>query len=100
VTREIILTPIAEAELEQITDYLYHKWNNTVVSNFIDRFKKVCRLLLSSPEIYPYINKSLRIQKCVLSKHNTIFFIEEKEAIYILRVFDTRQSPDKISGLT
>jgi len=37
------------------------------------------------------------VRKCVATKHNTVYFREEPNIIVILRIYDTRQNPDKLS---
>ena len=81
---------------EDIVDYLIANWGITVTNNFIERFESVCELLAENPDIYPFINKAKQIQKCVLTKHNIIYFKETTDAIKILVLFDTRQDPDKL----
>lgn len=46
--------------------------------------------------MYPLIHKRLKIRKCVVSKHNSIYYREKKDFIEIVNVFDTRQNPNKL----
>ena len=52
--KEVILTPLAIANYEQIVDYLISDWSAAVANNFIDRFESVCKLLSEDPEIFPF----------------------------------------------
>ena len=97
--KEVILTPLAIANYEQIVDYLISDWSTAVADNFIDRFESVCMLLSDNPEIFPFISKDKRVQKCVLTKHNVIYFKETSNSIKILTIFDTRQDPDKLLSM-
>ncbi|SHN19204.1 type II toxin-antitoxin system RelE/ParE family toxin [Mucilaginibacter sp. OK098] len=97
--KEVILTPIAQINYEDIIEYLLNNWGLRVTNNFIDRFEKISELLVENPEIFPFINKAQQIQKCVLTKHNIIYFKNTRVAIKILTVFDTRQNPDKLSSI-
>jgi len=36
--KEVILTPVAVKDFQNIIDYLNYKWGIAVVNNFIDRF--------------------------------------------------------------
>ncbi|MEO6524479.1 MAG: type II toxin-antitoxin system RelE/ParE family toxin [Mucilaginibacter sp.] len=92
----ILLSPVAEQDYEAVLDYLFNKFGITVMTNFIDRFEKVCDLISQDPEIYPYLNKRKQIRKCVVTKHNIIYFIEFEDTIRVITVFDTRQDPDKL----
>jgi plasmid stabilization system protein ParE len=69
--KEVILTPIAVKDLQNIIDYLNYKWGTSVVGNFVDRFEKVLALLSEDASIFPFVDTVKQIQKCVLTKHNT-----------------------------
>ena len=70
--KEVILTPLAIINYEDIVDYLMLNWGTTVTSNFIARFENLCELLSENPAIFPFINRSKQVQKCVLTKHNIL----------------------------
>jgi len=96
VAKEIFLTEVAESNYEAITDYIFEKFGPIITNNFIERFWEVCLLISETPEIYPLANKAKQIRKCVVSKHNTIYFKEYNDVIRILVVFDNRQDPEKL----
>lgn len=63
-------------------------------------FKNLKRVSHLFPQIqihFYIIIKKLDVRKCVTTKHNTIYFREEPNIIVILRIYDTRQNPDKLS---
>ena len=94
--KEIFLTAIAESNYEAITDYVFEKFGPIVTNNFIERFWEACLLISDTPEIYPFANKTKQIRKCVVSKHNTIYFKEYTDVIRVLVVFDNHQDPEKL----
>ncbi len=93
--KEVILTPVAVKDFQNIIDYLNYKWGIAVVNNFIDRFEEVS--LSENPEIFPTIDRIKQIRKCVVTKHNTLYFKEYADVIRILTIFDTRQDPEKLT---
>jgi len=95
--KEVILTPIALTDLENIIGYLTYKWGQAVVDNFIQQFEKKLQSIEEHPEIYQFIDKIKQRQKCNLTKHNIIYFMEAENSIKILTIFDTRQDPQKLS---
>ena len=95
----IILTTIAESDLEGITDYLIENWGISVCEKFISRFENVCDLIAASPHVYPLIHKKKKIRKCVLTRQNTIYYRENGHQIEIISIFDSRMDPDKLSNL-
>jgi hypothetical protein len=54
-------------------------------------------LLSTDAAAFPFADRSKQIQRCLLTKHNTLFFIETEEEVKILTIFDTRQDPEKLS---
>ena len=94
--KEVVLTPYSIANYEVIVKYLLTNWNHNVANNFIERFEQVCEHLSENPEIFPFVDKTKGVQKCVLTKHNILYFKETAESIKILTIFDSRQDPEKL----
>jgi plasmid stabilization system protein ParE len=95
--KEVILTPTATRNFLNITDYLTANWGINVTNNFIGRFEQVLILLAEDASIFLFVNKVKQIQKCILTKHNILYFKETDKEIKILVIFDTRQDPEKLS---
>ncbi|MDD2304407.1 MAG: type II toxin-antitoxin system RelE/ParE family toxin [Prolixibacteraceae bacterium] len=94
--KPIIWSPLSENDFISILDYLQINWNEKVVSDFIDITEDVIGQITTNPTQFPIINKKKQIRKCVITKHNTLFYRDRKESIDILRIFDTRQDPHKL----
>jgi len=94
--KQVIWSPLSEKDFEKIIDYLKRDWDNKVVEKFIDITDQLIYQISINPKQYPIINKSKRIRKCVITKHNTLFYRDRKDYIDILRIFDTRQDPGKL----
>jgi len=92
----IIWSPLAVTDFENILDYLNVNWNNQVVVKFIEEFEILISNIVKQPKQFPLVNKKLKVRKCVVTKHNTLFYSESKESINLLRIFDTRQNPNKL----
>jgi len=97
--KEVILTPVAIKNYDNIVTYLTRKWGTATANNFIDRFDQVQRAISRNPGIYPFEDRIKQIQKCMLTKHNVIYFKEYDEMIKILTIFDTRQNPDNLTKI-
>jgi len=95
-TKQIIWSPLSEKDFENILDYLKSNWDKKVVEKFIDITDQLIYQISINPKQYPIINKSKRIRKCVITKHNTLFYRDRKDFIDVLRLFDTRQDPKKL----
>ena len=82
-------------EIRIIVDYLNSKWSEKTSKKFLNKLKENIDLIQINPELFP-ISEFEELRKCVVSKQTTVFFIIEKNKIYIVSVFDTRQNPNKI----
>ena len=95
--KRIIWSPLAESDLSNILDYLDQNWEKKVTTNFIDLTDNFIYQISINPKQFPYINKSKGIRKCVLTKHNTLFYRDKRSTVEILRIYDTRQDPNTLT---
>ena len=95
-TKSVIWSPLSEKDFENILDYLFNVWGNKVANKFIDITEDLIAQISTNPKQFPYFNKRKQVRKCVLTKHNTLYYREMKEQIDILRIYDTRQDPKKL----
>ncbi len=94
--RQVIWSPLAENDFASILQYLQENWDSVVVSKFIELTDEIIKQVTINPKQFPVIQKSKRIRKCVITKHNTLFYRERKYYIDVLRIYDTRQDPKKL----
>jgi len=95
--KQIIWAPLAENDLSAILEYLDKNWDSKVSANFIDLTENVIDQISINPRQFPIIFKRKRIRKCVLTKHNSLFYRESRSKVEILRIYDTRQDPDSLT---
>ncbi|BDX37763.1 hypothetical protein CYCD_11180 [Tenuifilaceae bacterium CYCD] len=91
--KEVVWSPLAETDLDNVLGYLAKKWSSKVAFMFLSRVESEINQIVKSPKLYPTINKKLRVRKCVINKQNTLFYRESPNRIEILRIYDTRQKP-------
>lgn len=94
--KPLVWSRLAERDYAGILQYLSENWDGKVVVLFIDLTENLLRQISINPRQFPLIYKKRKIRKCVLTKHNTIFYRDNKTQIDILRIYDTRQDPDKL----
>ena len=94
--KEVVVTHLAIADYEIVTDYLITEWGINVANNFAERFDEVLVLLSKNTSIFPFVDTVKRMQKCILTKHNVLYFIETEDMVKIITIFDTRQDPQKL----
>ena len=89
-------TELATFDYNAILDYLHRNWGHKVISNFALLTDKTIEHISCNPRVYRYTNKKMRIRRCVLSKHNSIYYIVKKDRIQIVRIYDNRRDPKKL----
>jgi len=92
--KSVIWSPLSEKDFSNILEYLNKNWGNKVAVNFIDLTEDILNQISVNPKQFPICYKKKKIRKCVLTKHNTLFYRDGKTNVEILRIFDTRQDPD------
>lgn len=95
-TKPVIWSPSSEKDLESILDYLQNNWDYQVLQSFIEITEKLINQISINPKLFPVIFEKKKIRKCVLTKHNTLFYRERRTHIDILRIYDARQDPSKL----
>jgi len=95
----VIWSPSAQSDIENVTDYLMHKWGVKVVERFLYRLRKLIKQISINPKQYLLIYSKLNIRKCVITKQNTLYYRIKDRQIEIIRIFDTRQDPGKLKIL-
>jgi plasmid stabilization system protein ParE len=94
--REVIWSSAAENDLADILEYLNFNWNALTVSAFLDTLDRNISYISSNPQQFPFYNRSENIRKCVVTKHNTLYYSENFSDIVLLRLYDVRQKPSKL----
>lgn len=94
--KQVIWSPQSESDLLQILDYLHKNWEVKVAVKFIDIIDEIINQISLNPRQFPVIQKRKKIRKCVITKHNSLYYRERKESIDILRIYDNRQDPHKL----
>jgi plasmid stabilization system protein ParE len=94
--KQVIWSPQSESDLLQIIDYLKEIWEVKVAAKFIDIIDEIINQISLNPRQFPLIQKKKKIRRCVITKHNSLYYRERKEFIDILRIYDNRQDPHKL----
>ena len=95
-TKKIIWSPLAEQDLYEITNFLFENWNAKTANQFISLVDHLVEHISKNHKLFPEINPELKVRKCVITKHNSIFYRFSSTGMEILRIFDTRQDPEKL----
>jgi plasmid stabilization system protein ParE len=98
-SKPVIWSPQSEQDFSSVLDYLSQHWESKVALKFIDITEVMVRQISINPKQFPVIHKTRKIRKCVISKHNSLFYRERKDFVDILRIYDNRQDPRKLEFL-
>ncbi len=94
--KPIIWSPQAEKDLDKILNYLANEWENSVSVKFLNLVDHIVKQISINPKQFPLIHKSLNVRKCVLTKHNTLYYRNKRAVIEVVRIYDNRQDPEKL----
>ncbi len=91
---EVVFTKTAEKDFENILTYIEKKFGTSVSIHTKDLIIEFTSLIQSFPEIGSIISEH-NIRGFVLHRRLKIFYRIKGSKIILLRLFDTRQHPDK-----
>ena len=91
---KIIVTPSADADVNEIADFLEGNWSPQLAIRFLNAFYKSLDLLETAPEIGTQSQKIPGVRRKMIDKPNALYYELLNETLYVLRLFDTRSNPD------
>jgi len=94
-TRTIRLSKRATRNLEELFDYLETEWSTKVKLDFIDKLDKGLMHLSQFPKSHPKSNLKKDLHRFVLTRQTTIYYKFNSKNLFVVTLFDTRQSPQK-----
>lgn len=92
----VIISERAENNLDDIINYLITEWNETVKNSFIDSFKQIINFLSNNPFMFQEYSKKKRIRKCLITKHNALYYRIVDNTVEIITIHDTRRKPKSL----
>jgi len=96
-SKQVVWSPLSESDFSKILEYLNENWDEKVTNQFIDLIENILEQISINPRQFPIIYKKEKIRKCVLTKHNSMFYRDSKNQVDILRIYDTRQDPNTLT---
>ena len=97
--KNVVWSPSARKDIENITDYLMDEWGSKIVSKFLVKLDWIISQISINPKQYPLFNSKLNIRRCVITKQNTLFYRINDRYLEIVRIYDTRQDPKSLEIL-
>ncbi len=97
-TREVVISKLAQRKLEDLFEYLTNRWSERVKQDFIRKLTHFISIIQSYPESVPESEKQKGLHRCVVSKQTTLFYRFDSKRIQVVTLFDTRQQPKKLKS--
>ena len=90
---KVIWTQKASTDFQSIVLYLEKEWTTKEVKIFVSLLDNTIESISLNPLIFQAAKKEKTIRKCILTKHNSLYYSVNKDIITILTIFDNRQNP-------
>ena len=94
-TFEVVFAKRAEKDFENILKYIESKFGDQAGIHFKSLVLEFATILQSFPEIGSLEVEDKNIRGSVIHHRLKVFYRIKKRRVIILRLFDTRQNPDK-----
>ena len=96
--RKVVISKRATYELEDLFKFLDNKWSISIRKKVAQKLNKNIEKIRLNPELFP--KSTVRnTRKCVVSKQISLYYDFDEKNLNILRIFDTRQDPNKIKKI-
>ncbi|MCK9451056.1 MAG: type II toxin-antitoxin system RelE/ParE family toxin [Bacteroidales bacterium] len=95
---KVLWSKRAETDLKSIINFLERNWTDKEVTNFVRKLDKQISIIQNQPNAFPATNRK-NVRRSVLSRQITIYYDIMEDAVRIVALFDTRQSPDKLKSV-
>jgi hypothetical protein len=90
-------TPEAEKTFLQNLEYLAYRWNNKVITDFINKVDDALQVIALNPNAFPLYKSGLDIHKCVITPQITVYYrIINSNSIDLLTFWNNYQDPEKL----
>lgn len=93
---EIEFSKRSLSELKKTIDFLLINWSFKTAMEFLEKFFLKINNISQHPYAYSKSALCRNIRRCVVTKHVTLYYKIKKYKIFVLFLFDNRQSPDKL----
>jgi hypothetical protein len=90
---KVTISKRAENNLDEIINYLDQEWGKKVKDNFLGKLIKIQNLLSTNPFLFVDYSKNMKIHRCLVTKHNFLYYKIIKNEVQIITIHDTRRNP-------
>ena len=91
--RKIIWTDPARLDFDNIIAYLQEAWSPEIAIRFINNLYEVLDRVERQPESGRRSKTYDDVRRILIDKHNALYYSVLPDALYLLRIIDTRSNP-------
>ena len=88
---QVIISPKAQQQLQQLCEYLETEWSPSVRDQFLFKFDTMINVIAQMPFSFPASEKKPSIRKCVVTHQTIVFYRILKDRVQITTIKDSRQ---------
>ncbi len=92
---EVRWTENAKEDFERILTFLEKEWSLKIAENFVSKFFSKLDVISEYPFVGSESVKVKKVRKILVTKHNVLYYMIQRNEIILLDFFDTRQDIDK-----
>ena len=93
---KVFVSSSSLSQLEEILEYINSVWGNKSAANFANEFINCINKIEQAPQAFPVIIKNKNVHRCVITRHNSMFYRIKENEIEVVFLFDNRQSLSKL----
>jgi len=92
---EVTISELAQSKIDAIFEYLEQDWSEKVKENFREKLYQQVNFLRENPLMFP-ISQKMGIRKCIITKHNTLYYKISDNEVQIITIHDNRSNPKSL----
>jgi plasmid stabilization system protein ParE len=90
----VTISQRAQNNLNNLLHYLEVNWSVRIKSEFLERLIKVISFIKENPYLFPISDFGQDVRRCMITKHNALYYRIKTNEIEIITIHDVRQNPD------
>jgi plasmid stabilization system protein ParE len=92
----VAISQRAQDNLLKILFYLETSWTVRIKDKFLNRFIDYVKFIEQNPFLFPVSDYSDEVRRCMITKHNALYYKIVGSEVEIITIHDVRQNPDNL----
>ena len=89
-------TDDAIIQLKQLYNYLEKEWTEKEIKSFTKKLDDQINLISKQPTIYKRSERLFGTRECIITKHNTLFYMFDKNKLYVLMLWSNSMGDNRL----